>query len=211
MWDDGTIIAVHKPRGPSSNQIVVRIKKLSGIARVGHAGTLDPLASGVLVVGIGRSATKQLWDKKFESKEYRAEIFFGETSTTDDLAGEKTVRSVNKIPTRAEVESALEKFVGTIEQRPPLFSALKISGQPAYKLARRGKIVELKSRSVTIESITLLAYEWPRAHVHVVCKSGVYIRSLVRDTGDALGVGAYMSDLVRTRVGPYSLEDAQLL
>lgn len=207
-FEEGTIVAINKPRGPSSNHAVVRVKKTSRIKRVGHAGTLDPLASGVLVVGVGRAATKLLWGADLQEKEYVADIQFGMTSTTGDEAGEKTVAEIREIPSEEALRAALAKFVGKISQTPPIFSALKIAGKPAYKLARKGVEVELRPRIVEILSIDLLSYAWPTAQVRVVCKSGVYIRSLVQDVGADLGVGAYMANLVRTRVGKYKIEDA---
>lgn len=202
------LFAFNKPQGLSSNVFLNRVKRITGIKKVGHAGTLDPLASGVLVVGIGRDATKLLWGDELNEKEYIATIKFGETSVTDDEEGEKTQYSVAVIPTEDEVVAVLKKFIGAIEQMPPAYSALKISGTPAYKLARAGKPVELKARMVTIDEIELIDYSWPLAHIRVACRSGVYIRSLVRDIGHALGCGAYMSDLVRTRVGRFKLEDS---
>lgn len=207
-FEEGTIIGVNKPRGPSSNHVVVRLKKTTGISRIGHAGTLDPLASGVLVVGIGRAATKLLWGPDLQEKEYVADVYFGMTSSTGDEAGEKIECAIPAIPTRDEVIAALEKFVGITEQVPPIYSALKVAGKRAYKLARADKPVELAARTIEILSIELLSYEWPRAQIRVVCKSGVYIRALARDLGEALGVGAYMSDLVRTRVGRFIIEEA---
>lgn len=207
-FEEGTIVAINKPRGPSSNHAVIRVKKTSRIKRVGHAGTLDPLASGVLVVGVGRAATKLLWGADLQEKEYVADVHFGMTSTTGDEAGEKTVVEIREIPSEEALRAALAKFVGKISQTPPIFSALKIAGKPAYKLARKGVEVELKPRIVEILSIDLLSYAWPTAQVRVVCKSGVYIRSLVQDVGADLGVGAYMANLVRTRVGKYKIEDA---
>lgn len=207
-FEEGTIIAINKPRGPSSNHAVVRVKKTSRIKRVGHAGTLDPLASGVLVVGVGRAATKLLWGADLQEKEYVADIQFGVTSSTGDEAGEKIVHEVSQIPTQEALFEAISKFVGVISQTPPAFSALKIAGKPAYKLARKGVEVELKPRTVEIMSIEVLSFAWPTAQIRVVCKSGVYIRSLVQDIGEDLGVGAYMANLVRTRVGKYKIEDA---
>lgn len=208
QFQEGTIIAVNKPKGPSSSQIVVRLKKMTGISRIGHAGTLDPLATGVLVVGIGRAATKLLWSKELEEKEYIADIHFGMTSTSADAEGEKTPVAVTHIPSVEELTATLKTFVGITEQVPPRYSAIKIAGKPAYKQARSGAEFELKARTIEILSIELLSYEWPHATIKVVCKSGVYIRSLARDIGQALGTGAYMSDLVRTRVGRFILEEA---
>lgn len=207
-FEEGTIIAINKPRGPSSNHAVVRVKKTSHIKRVGHAGTLDPLASGVLVIGVGRAATKLLWGPDLQEKEYVADIQFGVSSSTGDEAGEKKVRETATAPSEEVLLEVISKYVGKISQTPPVFSALKVAGKPAYKLARKGVEVELKPRAVEILSIDLISYSWPTAQIRVVCKSGVYIRSLVQDIGEDLGVGAYMANLVRTRVGKYKIEDA---
>src|SRR3989338_3540834 len=207
----GSIIAIHKPVGPSSNAILTRIKRITGIKKVGHAGTLDPLASGVLVVGIGRSATKLLWGSDLDEKEYVASIQFGVTSTTDDEEGEKTQIAAAKIPSPSDIKNVLKKFVGTIQQTPPIYSALKIAGKPAYKLARAGTPIALASRSVIIDNIELLEYEWPVTKIRVRCHSGVYIRSLCRYVGELLGCGAYTADLMRTRVGKFSLDECLAL
>lgn len=205
---DGAIVSVNKPVGPSSHGVVGLIKKITGIDRVGHAGTLDPLASGVLVIGIGRSATKQLWTAAYDSKEYEAEFTLGITSTTDDEQGEKTVREVTTPPSYAELKAAAAQFCGDIKQIPPKYSALKINGTPAYKLARKGHDVPREPRSVRINEIEIRSYEWPRVTLRISCGSGVYIRSLARDMGDLLTTGAYMSKLTRTRVGDLHLADA---
>ncbi|MCX6781369.1 MAG: tRNA pseudouridine(55) synthase TruB [Candidatus Magasanikbacteria bacterium] len=208
MFEEGSIIALYKPVGPSSNQMLTKVKRAINIKKIGHAGTLDPLASGILVVGIGREATKQLWKPEFGEKEYETVITLGAYSTTDDSEGEKTLQLVTEIPTREMVETVINKFVGSFIQQPPTFSALKINGVPAYSLARKGKMVTLGGREVTIHSIELLSYEWPYIALRVHCDSGTYIRSLARDVGAELNVGGFMSSLVRTRVGPFLLKDA---
>ncbi|MFH0779660.1 MAG: tRNA pseudouridine(55) synthase TruB [Parcubacteria group bacterium] len=208
------IIAVYKPKGPTSHDMIDKIRRITGVKRVGHAGTLDPLASGVLVVGIGREATRTLDAEVKKEKEYIATIKFGETSETDDeegiLMAKHGIYSVpsEDYPTSSQIETTMKKFIGEISQIPPAYSALKIKGTPAYKLARSGKKVNLEPRKVFIKEIEILKYEWPLLKIKVVCGPGVYIRSLARDIGEALGVGGYMSALERTRVGDFTVEQA---
>lgn len=211
MSDFDGLIAIHKPRGPSSSHVVVQIKKITGVKRVGHAGTLDPQASGVLVVGIGRDATKKLWGAPLHEKEYTATIFFGAESSTDDVEGVIAMGPDVPPPSESVLKSVLEKFVGMILQTPPAYSALKISGTPAYKLARAGKAPQMRPREVRIIAIELMYYAWPHARVKVTCGPGVYIRALARDLGRALGCGAYLQELVRTRVGGFILDESLTL
>ena len=208
IFEPGSILAVYKPKGPSSNHIIGRLRRLTGLKRIGHAGTLDPLARGVLVVGIGREATKKLSTVVKTEKEYVAEITLGMESTTDDEAGEKTVIQTDLEPGLAEVQAALPQFLGRIEQVPPKYSAVKIKGAKAYRLSRRGHDVQLKPRPVEIKTIEVLSYQWPKLRLRVVCGPGTYIRSLARDLGRALGTGGYISDLERTRVGSWDREQA---
>lgn len=201
------IWAINKPKGPTSHDIINRMRKITGVKRVGHAGTLDPLASGVLVIGIGRDATKKLGTVVQKEKEYLATIRLGQTSTTDDEEGEKIIPAAEfQIPDTEALQNTLPKFVGIIQQVPPKFSAIKVNGQSAYRLARKGQDVNLKPRNVEIKEIEIMSYEFPTLCIRVVTGPGTYIRSLARDIGEALGAGAYLSDLVRTRVGEYSLE-----
>ncbi len=209
------IVAINKPKGPTSHDIISQVRRITGIKKVGHAGTLDPLASGVLVVAIGRENTKKINTIVKSEKEYIAKIKFGETSTTDDAEGLKTsivnVETFNQtfpILKETSIKKVLQKFIGEIEQVPPAFSAIKMNGKKAYELARSGQAVEMKARQVFIKEIELLKYEWPYLDIRIVCGSGTYIRSLARDIGEALKVGAYMAELQRTRVGEYTLEQA---
>ncbi len=208
-----TIFPIIKPKGPTSHDLIYKVRKISGIKKVGHAGTLDPLASGVLVVGITREGTKQMHELVKNEKEYIAEITFGQTSTTDDEEGEKTqtMQSNQKPPELSDIESVLPKFTGMIKQIPPIYSAIKIKGKPAYKYAREGKELELQARDAEIKEIEILDYAWPILKIRFVTGSGVYIRSLARDIGEALGTGGYLSNLQRTRVGDFSLEQAMTL
>ena len=208
IFKQGTLLAVYKPKGPTSFDIIARIKRMSGVKRVGHAGTLDPLASGVLVVGIGREATKKLHEIVAQEKEYEVTIKLGETSVTDDEEREKTIIASATNPTSMEVERAVKRFIGVIEQTPPQFSAVKVRGRPAYQSARRGEKIELKSRLVKIKSVEILHYKYPLLKLRVVTGKGVYIRSLARDIGSILETGGYVAELERTRVGEFDLSKA---
>jgi len=204
------IFAVYKPKGPTSNDVLNIIRRKTGIKKVGHAGTLDPLARGVLVVGVGREATKQLAQAVKKEKEYEAVIRLGKTSTTDDEEGEKQEIKCKK-PSLAQVRRAVKPFVGNILQVPPVFSAIKVRGREAYKLARRGQKVELKPRPAQIHDLKILKYEWPYLKLRLVTGPGVYVRSLARDMGQSLGTGAYLYELERTRVGDFTKEKAASL
>ncbi|MBT5338596.1 tRNA pseudouridine(55) synthase TruB [Candidatus Falkowbacteria bacterium] len=203
------IIVVDKPKGPTSHDIVDQVRRITGIRKVGHAGTLDPLASGVLVVAIGRENTKKIDEIVKTEKEYIAKIKLGETSTTDDAEGDKTQISNTKyqIPNDALLEN-LKQFEGEVLQIPPAFSAIKMKGKKAYELARKGQEVKMASRKIFIKEIELIKYEWPYLEIKVTCGPGTYIRSLARDIGEKLKIGAYLAELQRTRVGDYTIEQA---
>jgi len=202
------IIAVYKPKGPTSFDIIYKLRKLTGIKKIGHAGTLDPLASGVLVVGIGREATRRLCEVVESEKEYVATVRFGAESTTDDLAGEKTVVEFIKKPARVDIEKTLAGFSGKIMQLPPNFSAIKIGGVRAYKMARRGETPKLIKRPVEVREIKIIKYKWPLLKIKIVSGPGFYVRSLARDLGKKLKVGGYLADLERTRVGQFKKSSA---
>lgn len=203
------LFAVYKPKGPTSYDIIRQIKKIIGKKeKIGHAGTLDPLASGVLVIAIGRESTKKISETVRKEKEYIAKIKLGETSVTDDEEGEKTIRQFSNKPIRKDVEKILPEFIGEIMQVPPVYSAIKVKGDEAYKLARRGKEVKLESRKALVKEIEIRSYEWPYLILRVVTGPGVYIRSLARDIGEKLGAGGYLADLERTRVGDFTKEEA---
>lgn len=206
-WPSKGIFAIYKPKGLTSNDVLNQLRRRTGIKKVGHAGTLDPLASGVLVVGVGREATKQLGTIVKKEKEYLAKIRLGMTSTTDDEEGEKTEIEVVKVLTLEEIQKVVAKFEGGILQTPPIYSAVKISGQEAYKLARKGQIPKLEPRQVEIKKIDILKYQWPFLSLRVVTGPGVYIRSLARDIGKELKTGAYLAELERTRVGNFTKEN----
>ncbi|HEY6570336.1 MAG TPA: tRNA pseudouridine(55) synthase TruB, partial [Candidatus Limnocylindrales bacterium] len=207
---DGVLI-VAKPSGPTSHDVVGLVRRLSSTRRVGHGGTLDPFAAGVLPVFLGR-ATRLVEYHLGAPKRYRATICLGARSTTDDIDGERT--PVDGPPvTREALVDALAAFTGPIRQVPPDYSAVQVAGRRAYQLARSGQPVELAAREVTIHELELV--EWddvdparPVAVVDVMCSAGTYIRALARDLGERLGTGAYLGALVRTASGGFRLEDA---
>ncbi len=198
---------VHKPTGISSFGVVARVRRITGIRKVGHAGTLDPEAEGLMIILVGKDYTRKADSFLKLDKTYEVEAKLGQTSTTGDREGE-LARVSDKQPDEDDVRQALLKFQGEIMQTPPVYSAIKVGGQRAYKLARAGKEVTIEPRKVTIAHIELLNYSYPKLHFRADVSSGTYIRSLVEDIGAALGTGAYMSALTRTRVGEYNLDDA---
>lgn len=207
------ILVVDKPLGPTSMHAcaAVRARLRRGGApkrvKVGHAGTLDPLATGVLIVLCGR-ATKHCDRFMATDKRYTAAVDLSAFTDTDDREGERTVVDVAMPPSVADLRAALAPFVGEVLQRPPAYSAMKIGGRRAYALARKGEAVVLEPRPVTIHGIDLLGYQWPIAELDVRCGKGVYIRSLARDLGQALGTGGTLAALRRTAVGPYTIDQA---
>lgn len=180
-----------------------------GIKKIGHGGTLDPNATGVLVLGIGRG-TKKLNDVIGLDKEYSAEITFGKISNTYDADGE-IVEAGGVLPTALRIRNVLPDFIGEFEQIPPKFSAKKIDGRAAYKRARAGEDFEIKPAMVRVSDLEILSYKKPVLRLRIVCGKGFYVRSLAHDLGERFGCGAYLSNLVRTRVGDFSLEDAEKL
>ena len=205
------ILVVDKPIGPTSHDIVGLVRRLAATKRVGHGGTLDPFASGVLPVFLGR-ATRVVEFHLADRKAYRATICFGASSTTDDLEGELTP-SDSPAPTRDAVEAALPTFTGLISQRPPAYSAIKVGGRRAYAMARAGETVELKEREVTIDSFTITSWddddpERPIAIDDVICSAGTYVRALARDLGTAVGSSAYLGALRRTAAGAFGEDGA---
>lgn len=202
------IFNINKPAGITSRKVVDRISKLVRPAKAGHAGTLDPLATGVLVVCVG-PATRLVPFIQDRPKTYRARFLLGRTSNTDDVDGEVTPSAVSgEDVTRERIESLLPRFVGTIQQVPPQYSAVHVKGQRAYKRARRGEAVDLPARTVEVYRLELLSFDFPEVELEIECGSGTYVRSIGRDLGERLGCGAVMSGLVRSRIGPFSLETA---
>lgn len=205
MKDFGLIL-VDKPVGPTSHRVVHRVRQGTGIRKVGHAGTLDPRASGLLVLCLG-AATRLSEYLSSSSKCYEAVIRFGATTRTYDGDGEVVRRSM-EIPMRGQVDAELKSFTGEIQQIPPPFSAVKVAGQRAYDLARSGKAVDLGPRSVTIYALRVRDYQPPDLALEIECSAGTYIRSLAHDLGEHLGCGAYLGALRRTKAGPFSLDQA---
>jgi tRNA pseudouridine55 synthase len=205
------ILVVAKPPGPTSHDVVALVRLLAATKRVGHGGTLDPFAAGVLPVFLGR-ATRVVEFHMGDRKRYRATVCFGASSTTDDLEGELTPGDA-PAPDRAAVEAALPGLTGTIRQRPPAYSAIKLEGRRAYAIARAGGTVELAEREVTIHRLVIDAWDdseadRPVAILDVECSAGTYIRALARDLGGVLGCGAYLGALTRTVSGPFAIDDA---
>lgn len=207
---DSGLLICDKPQGWTSHQVVGRVRRLMGTRKVGHAGTLDPMATGVLIVGVNR-ATRLLGHLALHDKRYEATIRLGMATTTDDVEGEPLATGDASSITDEQLEAALPAFRGVIQQRPSSVSAIKVNGQRAYKLVRDGEQVELKSREVTVSSYDVLATRrqdsFLDVDVQVECSSGTYIRALARDLGEALGVGGHLTALRRTRIGGYNLTD----
>ena len=208
----GEIIPIYKPYTWTSFQIVNKVRyhlsRKYGIKRfkVGHAGTLDPLATGVLLLCTGK-ATKKIEELQKHTKEYVAEITLGATTPSFDMEHPVDATYPYEHITEDMVREVLQQFTGEIAQRPPLFSACKVDGKRAYDLARKGSDMQLEPKKIRIDDIELLEYDLPRIKIKVTCGKGTYIRSLARDIGEALQSGGYLSDLTRTRIGEFKLED----
>ena len=205
------IIVVAKPAGPTSHDVVGLIRRLAATKRVGHGGTLDPFASGVLPIFLGHG-TRMVEYHLGDRKSYRATVCFGASSSTDDLEGELTP-SPGPAPSRDAVLAAMTRLTGRISQRPPAFSAIKVAGRRAYAMARAGEAVVLGAREVEIHELTLASWDEtdpdrPVAVVDVACSAGTYVRALARDLGESLGTAAYLGSLIRLASGPFELDDA---
>lgn len=197
------LLNIDKPAGMSSHDVVNRIRRLTGIHRVGHAGTLDPLATGVLLLCVGRT-TRLVEYLVGHDKVYEVVVRLGQTTNTYDAEGEVVLERPFTHLTSSQIEQALEPFRGPIQQKPPIYSAIKKDGQPLYKLARAGVEVDVPSRDVTIHALEILAIDLPDVRLRVACSSGTYIRSLAHDLGEALGCGGHVIDLRRTAVGDFA-------
>ncbi len=207
-------ILIDKPAGMSSFGVVARVRRKlrdreGKKVKVGHTGTLDPFATGLLIILAGK-ATKKSDEFLKKDKEYEATVFLGKNSTTGDIEGE-IVDVSDKIPTEEEVRKACEKFVGEIEQTVPVFSAVKINGERAYKLARKGKEIEMPTRKVEIYSLDVLSYNYPELKIRTHVSSGTYIRTLGEDIGRTLETGAYLTALRRTKIADFDVKDATKL
>ena len=207
------IVVVYKPGGVTSHDVVARVRRLAGTRKVGHAGTLDPIATGVLVVGVER-ATRLLGHLMLTEKAYDATIRLGVRTTTDDAEGEvvATTSADDLAAVTADaVRRELGRFVGTISQVPTAVSAIKVDGKRAYQRVREGEQVELKAREVTIHELEVVEVALPDVRISVRCSSGTYIRAIARDLGEALDVGGHLTALRRTAVGPFGLDRARTL
>jgi tRNA pseudouridine55 synthase len=200
------LLLVDKPVGISSFDIIRRLRRVTGVRKIGHAGTLDPAASGLMLMLFG-TACKQAGLLTKLDKRYEAQITLGANSSTGDREGQLTPVS-DRQPTEAEVQAVLERLTGEISQIPPAYSAIKINGQEAYKRVRKGETVVMPARQVTVYESRLVRYEYPVVEVSTKVSSGTYVRTLAEDVGRALGTGAYLSGLVRTEVGQWRLDEA---
>ena len=200
------LLLVDKPAGVTSFDVIRKLRRTTGIKKIGHAGTLDPLASGLMLLLFG-SATKQAQQFSKLDKRYLATVRFGFTSTTGDEEGEKIAVS-DQEPSEADLSAALQKLTGQIEQIPSAYSAIKIGGQEAYKRVRRGETVEMPSRTVQVYEAKLLSYKYPVAEIEWHVSSGTYVRTLAEDLGKLLESGAYLGGLIRTKVGEFDLTQA---
>ncbi|MCD6109596.1 tRNA pseudouridine(55) synthase TruB [bacterium] len=196
------LINIYKPKGMTSFDVIRFLRKQTGIKKIGHIGTLDPSATGVLVIAIGQ-ATKLIEFMMDHDKKYEAEILLGKRSSTYDSEGE-ILEGDSQKPSNARVSKVINSFIGKTEQVPPVYSALKMGGKPAYKRARAGEEIKMKKRKIIIYSIDLEDYSYPLIKLKIYCGTGTYIRSLANDIGEKLGVGAYLSSLTRTSVGNFS-------
>ncbi len=218
---DGFLL-IDKPEGITSHDVVDRLRRITGIRRIGHAGTLDPFATGLLIVGVGRGATKRLGEIMGKDKTYEAVAILGGTSDTQDRTGTLTKWRSGEVagdergeepewPTETAVREALARFTGTQLQTPPMYSAKKIGGKKLYELAREGKEVERKPVEITVHALELTGYAPPSLAFRVRCSSGTYVRTLAHDIGGALDTGAYLSSLRRTAIGDFRVENASKL
>ncbi len=201
------VLNVAKPQGLTSHDVVARVRRFTGVRRVGHAGTLDPMATGVLIVCVGR-ATRIIEYLADADKVYRATIRFGMVTDTWDADGQPVSERPWQALTFAAIEEALQSFRGRIRQTPPMYSALKHQGQPLHRLARRGIAVEREPRSVEIYEARPIAWAPPDLVLDIACSKGTYIRSFAYDLGEVLGPGAHLAALVRLSVGPFTLNEA---
>jgi tRNA pseudouridine55 synthase len=205
------ILLVNKPKGWTSFDVVAKVRgtlKKGGVSKpkVGHTGTLDPMATGLLVLLLG-NYTKKATELSKLDKVYEAILKFGFNSSTGDMEGTKTKISTHQ-PTEQDVQTALEQFIGQISQIPPAYSAVKVDGQRAYKLARAGKEVKIEPRNVTIYTLEMTDYKYPLLKITTRVSSGTYIRTLAEDIGQKLGTGAYLTNLNRTKVGQFDIKNA---
>jgi tRNA pseudouridine55 synthase len=209
-FEEGKVLLINKPLRWTSFDVVKKIRNLIKIKKVGHAGTLDPLATGLLIVCTGKF-TKKIREYMAREKEYAGTFILGATTPTYDLESEpRHFKSIENISEEVII-AATRKFIGEIMQIPPAHSAIKVDGKRVYELARKGEEVKLEPRKIFIKDFIIEKIELPVVHFRVVCSTGTYIRSLANDFGEALGCGAYLSSLCRTRIGAFKLEEAMTL
>ena len=209
-FEQGQVLLINKPLECTSFDIIKKLRKIIRIRKIGHAGTLDPLASGLLIICTGKF-TKRINEFMAQEKEYSGTFTLGGTTPTYDRESEPiNLKAFNHI-TEEEIKSATSKFCGEILQVPPAHSAIKVDGKRMYELARQGVQVKLEPRKVTIKEFEIVKIELPLIYFRVVCTTGTYIRSLANDFGEALGCGAYLSSLCRTRIGEYWVKDANTI
>lgn len=206
-FTEDRVLLIDKPLRWTSFDVVKKLRHILKIKKIGHAGTLDPLATGLLILCTGKM-TKRIDEYQAMEKEYTGKFIIGQTTPSYDMETTPTVALDISHITSSEIESAAKQFIGTISQIPPLHSAIKVDGKRAYELAREGKDVELKAREIIISEFEIVSVEKSQISFRVVCSKGTYIRSLARDFGNALGVGAYLAELCRTRIGTFKLADA---
>jgi len=205
------IIPINKPAGITSHTVVNRLRKFYGIKKIGHAGTLDPFATGVLILLVGRESTKRSDEFMKQDKIYRTKLKLGYISDTYDKDGVIQEYNVQKVPTRSEIESITESFIGEISQIPPMYSAIKINGKKMYELARKGQTIDIPPRLINIYNIDILDYTYPYLTLDIACSSGTYIRSLGYDIGMKLGIGAYLEELERSQSGEFNIDNCYTL
>jgi tRNA pseudouridine55 synthase len=205
------IISINKPAGITSHTVVNKLRKFYGIKKIGHAGTLDPFATGVLILLVGRDSTKRSQELMKQDKIYRTKLKLGYISDTYDKDGVIQEYNIQKIPTRLEIDQIIASFVGEISQIPPMYSAIKINGKKMYELARKGQTVDIPPRLVNIYNIIVLDYTYPYLTLDIACSSGTYIRSLGYDIGIKLDTGAYLEELERRQSGEYNIENCYTL
>ena len=208
--DEGRLLLIDKPFEWTSFDVVNKLRYKLKIKKIGHAGTLDPLATGLLIICVGKM-TKRIDEYMGLEKEYTGKFVIGQTTPSFDLETEVSEKKDISQITSSQIQEAVKSLTGKIDQLPPLHSAIKIGGKRAYEFARKGKEVELKPREVEIKEFEITGIDLPEVTFRITCSKGTYIRSIARDFGDALGVGAYLSQLCRTRIGSFKLEDAQTL
>lgn len=208
--DPGRVLLINKPYEWTSFDVVNKLRYKLKTKKIGHAGTLDPLATGLLILCTGKM-TKRIEEFMGMEKEYTGQLVLGQSTPSHDLETEvDEKKNIDHLST-SDIEDAVKKFAGKISQLPPIHSAIKVGGKRAYEFARKGKEVELKPREIEIKELEITAINLPYVNFRVVCSKGTYIRSLVRDIGEALDVGAYLSELCRTRIGNFKLADASTI